>query len=32
MVPPTQAPVFMMIDAREAASFSNSFSVNMKVV
>jgi hypothetical protein len=32
MVPPTQAPVFMMIDAREAPSFASSFWVNMNVV
>jgi hypothetical protein len=32
IVPPTQAPVFMRIDAREAEALSRSFCVNMNVV
>jgi hypothetical protein len=32
IVPPTQAPVFIRIEALEAPAFSSSFEVSMKVV
>ena len=32
MVPPTQAPVFIKMEAREAGAFVISFWVSMKVV